>query len=271
MTEFLIVDEVYTMQALGNVLLFIFNSTGVLSLKYNKLTQSLELSKLIFAKNVLLSPMLLMLKAFLLVNLDISKAFVEDKVLIPGLTQFFDSLNDVSWVMYLVTVILCAYIQLFKQKKILNVCNNFMKFLKDDERVTFLPVFKRKLSKILSLSIAILLFNSVVEFSISYKLNLSGLLVYVVGHYELLFLFTNIYFIGMFMLLFEIFLKNFHHEIKQISCESSYNDISIRRTDLLTKFLDFHKLVMDFNDAFGDLLTILTIFEVTDMTIKVMK
>lgn len=229
---------------------FLLNNFGVLSSNFNELTQKFQVSKFHFIKNLLLIPAMVLIKRYL-VPKSVYVGIARDSVqAVKGIRIFSRLMMRFMPLSVLITSLFCIYIQLMKQKKTLKFLNEFVQ---DFQK--FPKHFARKASFASFCFISSLLADFFVTFKFSWQLFVVILSVK----------YRNLSVLA-FCMFFSFLLKSFEQIMNKVNEKLRSSMVELTIFDDVSRL---HKLLMQFNETFGIVVTMLTSYLATEIVFRV--
>lgn len=227
--------------------IFLLNFFGVLSAHYDQKKNILQVSKIQTIKNLILIPSIFVIKKFLVPKSFHAASVQENLVDLTGLSKFF-----VLMIGYMKTVLIasifCIYIQLINQSKVLKFLNKF-KYL--FEKVPSKFIVKTKITLFLFIS------NCLIEFCATLKPNWQGFVNFFTARFQ-----------DFVILTFCTFFACIFSSIEQ-KLEDTSKILNAKCVTKAEEIIQACKILKSFNETFGLLLTVLTVFLAVEITFRV--
>lgn len=236
------------------IVIYCLNFSSVLS--FSQKNRKLKVSKSLIVINFLLFPIIEILKW--LPILSALAHLRKEYFSVHGLSAFLFGSLIVSSIVQRIVVVLVFYVQLWKQKKILKLIQNFgrlfVKFKLSTKSKEY-QCFKRSCSAKLSILFLLILFSKCMNFYAVYNLSWESFLVYILTnfyrHISLCFLSLISLFISFFLLL----LKHLTKKTAEIC--NQQGSINTRKVDqIYSEFSNLYTLLQDFDSIFATVLSI---------------
>ena len=246
-------------------LVYFFNICGFLSVVISE--NKLKISKVLISLNLVLNPLCFLLKLFIPLSFY-AENFNHATFNMAGASKFLIAIFNLMGLQIIITAFLCSYVSVWKLKSILGYIDNcvkvFYKF-KLFENSENAEKFKRKCLKTFYFSVSCFICFKILLFFSMYKLRWQAFLMFILLHAEDNIAFFYILFISFFLFYFLFLLQNLNDGIETMKKSENTKDFE----NLLSKYLDIYRLIIDFNKTFGFLLSVMTASSISLITINV--
>lgn len=229
---------------------FLLNNFGVLSSNFNELTQKFQVSKFHFIKNLLLIPSIHLIRRYLIPKSVYVGIYRESVKAVKGIRIFSHLMMGVMNLYVLIIPLSCIYIQLMKQKKVIKFLNEFFQDFKK------IPNYFVKNASFVSFCF---IFSLLADFFATYKVGWKIFIIFLSVRYSNLSVFA-------FCLFFSFVLKSFEQILNKVNERLKGSIVELSIFDDVSRL---HKLLMQFNETFGMVLTVLTSYLATEIVFRV--
>lgn len=238
---------------------YYFNVFGILSLKSDQ-NYKLEVSKRWIWSNSLLYPLLKLLAVFLTVFFR-NDMIRDDLRIIEGISRFLLLIVSSIYPFAGVVEFACLYVQLWNQKKVLKLIQSCQKIIRENPMKSKLfNDFEKKFIITFLVSVSVVFLIKLIVLIVTYKINLKSILTMVVSSW-----FESIHLV--LLLFLNGFLNYFIFLLRSVNLQLQKS--SAKLENILQKFLKVQDLVNEFNDYFGFLLSLTTVYCIFASTVNV--
>lgn len=251
------------MERRWKLLIWFFNFSGILSLRISK--NCVLVSKPLLLINFLIIPFISFLNYVAYTAL--LKEFLDfDAIAFSKATQFLIRVSTVLNAQSFLVVFCVVYVQLWKQKQILeflNMCVEITKSFQISTKSFAWKSFEKKCYKNLLISVILVSTVKAVFFGITTKMRWLNIPISMaLGWNE----FTSLYFMAFVSLIlnfFELLIEKVNEEI-----EEAENGM-VQIDEVVRKLSNIRELVESFKELFGSLISLIVFFSVALITIRV--
>lgn len=243
--------------------LIFYSGCGILSVMFDKKSQRLKITRWLVFKNCLMYPLSILFRVLVFIFIRPKKPDSEDNVI--SITFFATYTLSLFFINNILTSQLCIWLQLLKCKPNQCFLNDLITGHKGNE---FKIVnFSGKCLIFFLVFAMVNLFEIVVELLIYIPKGWKISLLVLFAHFEDLIPVVHFSYLGILLLVLEFNLKTFNSILFKIveNKEKSQAKVSF----VFRKFLEVHQLFLSFNNSFGTLLTVITVYQITSISIGV--